>query len=155
MADMNLSPLIKVSEVKLIFKSKIKASERLKVKQTLDAYLIFRQYWDEDKIELQEQFKIMLLNQANKILGICTISTGGVTGTVTDPKLIFSTALKANATSIIVAHNHPSGNLKPSSADISFTKKLKEGARLLDLSLLDHIIITTENYYSFADQGEL
>ena len=155
MEDLKLSPILKVSEVELIYKTKIKASERLSVKQTRDAYLIFQQYWNENKLELQEQFNLMLLNQANKVLGICNISTGGVTETVVDSKLIFLYALKANATRIIVAHNHPSGSLKPSSADISLTKKLNEGARLLDLSLLDHIIITAESYYSFADEGKL
>jgi DNA repair protein RadC len=153
MEEMTNSPLIKVAEVELVYKTKIKASKRFKVGSPLDSYQLFWQFWDRSKIELREEFKIMLLNQANKVLGICNLSSGGVTGTVADPKLIFSIALKANAVGIIIAHNHPSGSLTPSSADILLTMKLREGAKLLDMSLLDHIIITAEEYYSFSDNG--
>ena len=104
---------------------------------------------------MQEQFKILLLNRANKVLGIYEVSTGGMSGTVADPKLIFATALKACASSIILSHNHPSGNLKPSNADLQLTQKVKEGGKLLDIEVYDHIILTTEGYYSFADEGQL
>ena len=76
-----------------------------------------------------------------------------MSGTVADPKLIFAAALKACASSIILAHNHPSGNLKPSQSDIDLTRKLKDGGKLLEIQMLDHIIVTTEGYYSFADEG--
>jgi DNA repair protein RadC len=95
----------------------------------------------------------MLLNRANKILRIFTVSTGGVAGTVADPKVIFATALKGNASSIILAHNHPSGNLKPSEADRQLTNRLTQAGKLLDISVLDHLIITAEEYFSFADEG--
>lgn len=95
----------------------------------------------------------MILNRAQKVLGICEISQGGSSGTVADPKIIFALALKANASGIIVSHNHPSGNLRPSQADIDLTKKLKEGGKFLELQLLDHVIVTSEGYYSFADEG--
>ena len=94
----------------------------------------------------------MLLNRANKILGIFTVSTGGVAGTVADPKVTFATALKGNASSIILAYNHPSGNLKPSEADRQLTNKLSQAGKLLDISVLDHLIITAEEYFSFADE---
>ena len=81
------------------------------------------------------------------------MSTGGVSGTVADPKLIFAAAIKANACGIILAHNHPSGNLHPSQADIDLTKKMKEGGKLLEIQLLDHVIVTTEGYSSLADEG--
>jgi DNA repair protein RadC len=155
MEEMPNSPLINVTEVELIYKSKIKASERFKVRSSADSYQLLRQFWNNSKIELQEEFKIMLLNQAGKVLSICNLSSGGITGTVADPKMIFSIALKANAVGIIVAHNHPSGNLTPSSEDILLTKKLKDGAKLLNMSLLDHVIISAEGYYSFADSGVL
>lgn len=100
-----------------------------------------------------EQFKIMLLNRANKILGIFTVSTRRVAGTVADSKVIFVTALKGNASSIILAHNHPSGNLKPSAADRQLTNKLTQAGKLLDISLLDNLIITADGYFSFADKG--
>jgi DNA repair protein RadC len=95
----------------------------------------------------------MLLNRANKILGTFQVSSGGITGTVVDPRIVFQSALKANATSIIIAHNHPSGQLTASQADIDLTKKLKEGGAVLDIPVLDHLIITESNYYSFADDG--
>ena len=105
------------------------------------------------KINLkQEQVEIVLLNRANKVLGISEVSTGGFSGTVADPKVIFSIALKACASSIIL-HNHPSGNLKPSQADLNLTKKIKNGGELLDIAVLDHIILTADSYFSFADEG--
>jgi DNA repair protein RadC len=98
----------------------------------------------------------MYLNQSNRVLGVYPLSTGGVTGTIADPRLIFSVALKINAAGIILSHNHPSGNLSPSKADKDLTDKIKEGSKLLDVKLLDHIIVTPENtYYSFADEGLL
>jgi DNA repair protein RadC len=95
----------------------------------------------------------MLLNRQNKVTGIFTVSLGGIAGTVADPKLIFGCALKAAASGIILAHNHPSGCLQASHADIDLTKKLRDGGKLLDIQILDHIIITGEAYFSFADEG--
>ncbi len=102
-----------------------------------------------------EEFKILLLNRANMVLGIASLFKGGVVGTVIDTKVIFQYALKANASQLILAHNHPSGNLKPSDADISITRKIKDGARQLNITLLDHIILTSDKrYYSFAEEGD-
>lgn len=100
-----------------------------------------------------EEFWLILLNQNNKVIDTVCISRGGVAGTVADAKIILKAALEKLAPSIILSHNHPSGNLKPSKADIDLTKKLKEGAKLLDISVLDHLIIGDTNYFSFADQG--
>ena len=100
-----------------------------------------------------EEFWIVLLNRANKITSKHLISKGGQAGTVADPKIIFNTVLQYQAASVILAHNHPSGNLKPSSADISLTNKLVAAGKLLDVSVLDHLIITDKDYYSFADEG--
>ena len=100
-----------------------------------------------------EEFWIVLLNRANKITSKHLISKGGQAGTVADPKIIFNTVLQHQATSVILAHNHPSGNLKPSSADISLTTKLVAAGKLLDIGVLDHLIITDKDYYSFADEG--
>lgn len=102
-----------------------------------------------------EEFVVVLLNRGNKIMTHKTISRGGVSGTVADAKIIFQIALEKLASSIILAHNHPSGNLTASQADIRLTNKLKEGASLLDLQVLDHLIIGDENYLSFADDGLL
>ncbi len=111
--------------------------------------------WNENKIDFVEQFKILILNRANRVLGIVEISSGGVTGTVADPKLIFAAALKANACGIIISHNHPSCNLNPSRADEELTQKIKHAGKFLDITLLDHVIVTSEGYYSFADEGLL
>ena len=145
--------LNQIAEVELMYKSKVKPSERPKISHSKDAYIIFKNSWDENKIELQEQFKVMLLNRANKVLGIYEVSTGGMTGTFADPKLIFVAALKAGACNIMLVHNHPSGNLKPSKQDEQLTYKIKEGGKLLDIVLLDHLIISNEGYFSMQDEG--
>jgi len=111
--------------------------------------------WNPYTIELFEEFKVLFLNNSNKALGIYEISSGGITGTVVDVRLIFSAALKANATALIMIHNHPSGQLKASEADIQITWKVKETGKLLDITLLDSLIITPESYHSFADGGAL
>lgn len=145
-----------VSEIELIYKSKVKASERPKVTTSRDAYTLLKQNWDENKIEFIEQFKVLFLNRANRALGIFELSTGGVTGTVADPKLVFAAALKINACNIIVCHNHPSGNTTPSKADEQLTQKIKEAGKYLDLPVIDHIILSGDDtYYSFADEGLL
>ncbi|MEZ4945070.1 MAG: JAB domain-containing protein [Cyclobacteriaceae bacterium] len=142
-----------VAEIQLSYKSNVKASERPKISNSKDAYEVFLSSWDDSKIEFVEQFKVMLTNRANKVLGIFELSSGGVSGTVADPKLIFAAAIKANACGILLAHNHPSGSTQPSQSDIALTKKIKEGGKLLDVQLLDHVIVTLEGYYSFADEG--
>src|SRR5258706_14568085 len=133
--------LNQIAEVELIYKTKIKASQRPSIKTSKDAANLLQQIWNENKIDFVEQFKVLLLNRANKVLGVVELSTGGVSGTVADPKLIFIAALKANATGIIISHNHPSGNLKPSQADEQLTQKIKYAGQLLDIRLHDHIII--------------
>jgi DNA repair protein RadC len=144
-----------VSEIELTYKTKVKNSERPQIKSSKDAYKLVLSAWDHNKIEFFEQFKVLLLNQAHKALGIYEISSGGIAGTVVDIRLIFSSALKANATSLMMIHNHHSGNLIASEADKQITRKVKEAGRLLDITLLDSLIITAESYYSFADEGAL
>ena len=103
----------------------------------------------------KEEFWIILLNRANRIIKKEQISSGGVSGTVADPKIIFKAALDQYASSVILIHNHPSGNLKPSQADINLTKKMKEAGKLLEIPVLDHIIFSDSGYLSFADEGLL
>ena len=111
--------------------------------------------WSGD-MELVEEFNVLFLNRANYVKGIFRLSRGGITGTVADPRILFATALKGLAVGIIVAHNHPSGSTKPSSQDIELTRRLKEGGKLLDIQLIDHIILTPQSgFYSFADEGLL
>lgn len=102
-----------------------------------------------------EEFWLLMLNKANEVVAREKLSAGGMAGTVADVKLAFKIALDARASAIIAVHNHPSGNLKPSEADISLTKKLKEAGKILDLPLLDHLIVSERGYYSFADEGAI
>jgi DNA repair protein RadC len=143
----------KVSEIELIYRSKVKASERPRIRDSQEAYALLMFHWDLNKIELLEEFKVIFLNQANKVLGIFNVSSGGITGTVADPRLIFSAALKASACNIMLAHSHPSGNLIPSRADEELTNKLKNAGQFLDIRVLDHLIVTKDQYFSFADEG--
>lgn len=145
----------KVAEVELIYKSTVKASERPKIESSKDAYRILLQTWDSNKINFQEEFKVLLLNRNSKVIGIYPTSIGGLCGTVADPRLILAVALKTLATGIILSHNHPSGNLKPSHTDEELTLKIKEAAKFHDINVLDHIILTSDEYYSFADEGLL
>lgn len=142
-----------LAEVEIHYKSKQKASDRVKITDSKGCEKLFRLAFDADKIEYREEFIILMMNRASHVLGYVKISTGSSTGTVVNKQLIFQAALNANACSIVVAHNHPSGNLNPSAADISVTKELKEAGKLLDIAVLDHLILTEESYYSFADEG--
>ena len=127
-------------------KEKITSSER--------AYELLLKSYNKNTICCQEQFNVLFLNNVNQPLGIYKASKGGITGTVADIRLILGMALKSLATGLILSHNHPSGNLKPSDADILLTKKFREACKLLDISLLDHIIISPYGgNYSFADNG--
>lgn len=154
---LSLEELNNVSEIEIVYKKKIncKNSERPLMKSSSDAYEILLYYWNEDKIELLEEFKVLFLNRANRVLQIISISHGGISGTVADPRLILATALKVAACSIVLAHNHPSGNLKPSGADEELTQKIKCAAAYHDIKVLDHLIISNDGYYSFSDEGLL
>jgi DNA repair protein RadC len=141
-----------ISEVEITYKTKVKASEREKVATSQRAFDVLRPFF-EDVIEYREKFCVLLLNRQNQVLGVHTISVGGTSSTVADSKIIFQGILLANASAIILAHNHPSGCLRPSDNDKSLTKKIVDGCKLFDISCLDHLIITDESFYSFADQG--
>jgi DNA repair protein RadC len=150
---MNLDVLNTMAEIELVYKSKVKPSERPRITSTKEAYQILLQTWDVNKIEFVEQFKVVLMSRAHRVLGIYELSSGGIAGTVADPKLVFMAALKANACCLILSHNHPSGNLKPSHADEALTRKIYEAGKFLDIQVLDHVIVTSEGYFSFADEG--
>ena len=146
--------LFSVSEVELTYKNKVKASDRPQITSSRTAYDILLFNWS-DQIEYQEEFNILLLNRANRVIGFYNVSKGGQSSTVVDAKVVFAAALKSSASYILLSHNHPSLNLTPSLADIQLTKKLVEGAKLLDLKIIDHLIITPYSYFSFADEGKL
>jgi DNA repair protein RadC len=147
-----LSLFGQVSELKISYNPKTRPSNRPLVSSSRQAWDIFFKEWDEPAYF--ESFKVMTLNRANKVLGVALISRGGLAGTVADPKIILQYALLSNASSIILAHNHPSGNMTPSEADIKLTRKIKEACSALDIACLDHVILCSEEkYYSFADEG--
>jgi len=154
---MNTSDILtQASEIEIHYKSKVRPSERPQITNSKDCAEIFKSIFDFNTIDYREFFYAMYLNRGNKILGVLQVSSGGVSGTIADPKIIFQGALKLNASVIIVCHNHPSGNLKPSPEDITLSRKLKEGAAILDMAVLDSLIITSaDDYTSLADEGLL
>ncbi len=143
-----------VSEVELTYKSKVKASDRPQIISSQNAYDVLLQHWS-DQIEFVEEFNLLLLNRANRVLGFYNVSKGGQSSTIVDAKVVFIAALKMKASYLVLSHSHPSLNIQPSLQDIELTKKLVEGAKLLDLKVIDHLIVTPYSYYSFADEGKL
>ncbi|PZR14740.1 MAG: DNA repair protein [Flavobacterium psychrophilum] len=143
----------KVAEIELVYKNNIIPSKQPIIKSSKDAYRAFIETWDMNKLELQEQFRMILLDHKNGILGITTVSTGGLTNCPVDVRLIFAIALKARATAIIISHNHPSGSLMFSEPDRILTSELCKAGQLLKIPVLDHIIVTKEGYISFGDMG--
>jgi len=145
-----------IGEVKLIYKKASQQKQPQKIMSSRDAADIFFNHWDTDTIEYFEAFKVMLLDKGNKVLGIYKVSEGGTSSCLVDVRKIFQSALLANSSSIIAAHNHPSGNTAPSESDKAITNKLKEAGAALDIPLLDHVVITADgDYLSFADDGLL
>lgn len=144
---------MEIAEIKVMYSTN--QDEKVKITNSQNAYKVSLNSWDMNIIELQEEFKILLLNRNNEVLGIYVLSRGGTTATIVDVKLLFSVALKSNTHSIILVHNHPSGNLTPSTSDKDLTSKIKSAGKYLDISILDHLIISRINYYSFADNGIL
>ena len=142
-----------VAEIKVSYSTT--STPKIKITSVNKAFEVLLSLWDLDTIELQEEFKVLLLNRANEVLGIYPLSKGGITGTVVDSRLIFAVALKCNATGILLCHNHPSGNLKPSDADITLTRSIKKCADFLDITLIDHLIITKNGFFSFSNEGKL
>lgn len=128
--------------------------ESTKITNSTDASKYMRQFFFDD-ILIYESFFILLLNRTNRVTGWAKISQGGITGTVADPKIIAKYIVDSFASSVMLCHNHPSGNTTPSQQDIDLTKKIKEMAKLFECTLLDHVILTEESYYSFADNGIL
>jgi DNA repair protein RadC len=143
-------PEIKIS---VSFDKNLKKSELMKISSSRDAYEIFKRVFNADTFDWCEEVIMLCVNNSNKVVGFHKVSSGGMTGTVIDVRMIFTTALKSLATGIIIAHNHPSGTLIPSDADKAITKKIKEAGKFLDINILDHLIITDENYFSFVDEG--
>lgn len=143
--------LQKIAEIRISYSTNVRPSEREKIGSSKNAEAIFRQVFPD--FEHREYFYAMLLNRANQVLGYYEVSKGGISGTVVDIRLIMQAAIKANSSGIVLGHNHPSGNLQASDADIRITRKIKQACTVLDISLLDHLILTNFGYISMADEG--
>ena len=144
---------IKVAEITLSYSSELCVTSLPQIHCSQDAHEIFRTLWNKN-IGVQEEFNLLLLNRSNKVIGFINLSKGGISSTIVDLKIAFAAVLKSCSSSIVLAHNHPSGNLNPSTQDISLTEKFVEAGKLLEIKILDHLILTPDNqYYSFLDNG--
>ena len=144
-----------IGEVYLGYNRKVKAKDAALVTTSDRAAEVLRSVWDGNTMNLRESFKVLLLTRSHRAINVYHHSEGGVSGTVSDIRLIMQSALLANASGIILAHNHPSGNKYPSEADRAVTTKLKEAAKFFDINVLDHVILTDDDYLSLADEGLL
>lgn len=144
--------VFEVAEFKLVYKSWVDIKDLPLASNSQDAYKIFLDNWS-DQIEFVEECYALYLNGGNRVVGIYHVSKGGHSRTIIDPKIVFTAALKCRARALILAHNHPSGRSFPSEADKALTKKIVDGGKLLDITVLDHIIVTPYGYYSFSDEG--
>jgi DNA repair protein RadC len=140
-----------IAKVSLSYSPKLKPSEMAQIAQSQDAEHYFRTFFED--IYYHESFKVMLLNRINKILSIYNHTTGGQAGCVIDVKMIVQSAILSHAKGVILCHNHPSGNTQPSKAELSITKQIKQVFNYFEISLLDHLILTTEHFNSLADIG--
>lgn len=144
---------LKVAELLVSYSPNIISEQ--KISNSRETYSLITNHWNLDTMEMYEEVKIILFNRANKALGVYDLSKGGMSSSIIDVKIILSIVLKTLASGIILVHNHPSGNLVPSKFDIDVTQKLKSACDLMDVAFLDHLIISKENYFSFADDGLL
>lgn len=140
-----------VNEIKLSYSRKGNCERG--ITSSRDAVDIFREHFDAEEIDYRESFFALYMNQANRVLGIKKISECGISSTLVDVRIVMQAALLCNASGIIIAHNHPSGNLRPSSCDIKMTAQIKEASKILSMSLLDHVILTSDAHFSFADEA--
>lgn len=153
MTDSEISTPYTFSEINVTYTPLTEQFERPKILRSREAYDVFMQTWDMNKIDLQEQFKIMCLDRQNRVIGVWEGFTGSLDSVQADIRLSFAMALKTKASGMILAHNHPSRNLMASTADCAMTKRFKEAGKILDISVEDHLIVTPNGYYSFSDDG--
>jgi len=150
-----LKNLHNIPSIELSFKPKFKLRDRPKVSRSNDLYQILMDNWNQNTIGFIEEFKVILLNTSGIVLGLLPVASGGIGGVLVDIRLILVAAINSGASGIVLAHNHPSMNLAPSKADIDITNQIKQGAALLNIKLIDHLIISNDGYLSFADQQML
>lgn len=152
-ATRDLLKAAKVSEVEMVYKSKI--AEKPRLGSSKEIYEALMDVWDRGQIEYRESAKLVLFNTSLKCLGIITIAEGGLHEINVDVRMILQAALLANAPLLCLAHNHPSGSIKPSSTDDQETEKIAKACKVLNLRLIDHLIVTSSDYYSYNDEGRI
>jgi DNA repair protein RadC len=144
----------KVNEISISYTQKIKNNNRQRLNSSVEVANYLRSLWNPDTISIYESFVVLMLNNSNRVNGFYTLSIGGINATCVDIRILFAIVLKSLSTGIILAHNHPSGNLNPSESDKNLTQKVIKAGKLFDIKTLDHVILTPENnYFSFADEG--
>lgn len=146
--------MARITEVTINYSPRRKPTTLPIIRSSADSENCFRKVWSK-RIQHIEEMYLLLIDRANQVTGYMKVSMGGVSSTLVDPKVIFQAALKANSSGIIIAHNHPSGNIRPSENDIRLTRRIREAAGFMEISFLDHLIMTKESYFSFADDGIL
>ena len=144
-----------LAEVKLTYSANPQDHDYPILDNPADVYGYLCDIWDNDKLELQEEFIVIILNNALRVLGWSKVSSGGKTATIVDVTMVIQIALLANAHAVVVAHNHPSGTMRPSTADINLTNRIKKSLDLMGITLHDHLIITRDQFYSFKENGLL
>ncbi|WP_041258090.1 JAB domain-containing protein [Fibrella aestuarina] len=155
MIPQTVTPVFSVGEIEVAYRATNDVNRpRPRITKSEVACDVLRHYWS-GHMEWREEFYILLLNQANEVLAVYRVSEGGISYTCTDLRVIFQVALGVNATGVILAHNHPSGNLTPSQPDKDETRKIRDAGNLLNIKVLDHLILTSTTYLSFADDGLL
>ena len=139
-----------MAEIEISYSRNI-ITDNTRISCSRDADQVFRRIFPS--LQHREYFYMLCLDRASQVLGYYQVSVGGLNGTIADIRIIFQTAIKANASGIIISHNHPSGNLQPSEADKALTNKIVEAGKLMDISILDHLILSNDGYFSFADEN--
>lgn len=149
------NPYLPQIQITVSFDRETKTTDLYKITSSFSASDILRKIFNADTFYWQEEMILLCLNNANKVIGYYKLSSGGITRTLVDVRMIFAIALKTGCVGIVIAHNHPSGTLQPSESDKAITKKIKIAGETLDIKLVDHLILTDENFYSFSDNGNL
>lgn len=152
---MDTDQLLNIAEVEVSYKSRYPPNERPRIRSSADAYRVLKQIWNNETMDYNEDFWVLLINRTNRVLGAYQISKGGLNSTIADIRVIFVVAIKGNACGVIIAHNHPSGEVAPSTLDQELTKRISKAGDILDIKVLDHLILCRSHYYSFADEGLL
>ena len=145
----------RVAEVGLTYRNRVPKKDRKQILDSHSAYNILRENFSDETIDYRETFKVLYMNLNCQVLGCSTISEGGITDTLADVRMILQGALLTNAVAMILAHNHPSGTLKPSREDDRLTKRIVEAADIMNIRVNDHIILTSEGFYSYDDEGRI